>query len=280
MNSTIPVKLQAKDKKVFLGLMLCVLLFIVFTILQDVLRSGIKNSAFYFSESLLFSSFWWFFAPLLFVQYYWVNHARSTPVIFKLMVMVLPAVIHLFAFPLLVWIISGLLYYHTYAFRQTFNYTLSEHVYNVAVLYTIPVALYQFVFTRSGAKTAPVQQQLSQESYLETIMVTDGNKKLPVAVAEVLYFTASPPYISIHTNEKKYLQQETLRSVLGKLDPAQFVRVHRSTIINIHMVRSYSTRLNGDYDLTMKNNMPLRLSRNYAAGFKMLFHQTHQLTAK
>jgi hypothetical protein len=282
MHGSLSIKFRAKDKKVLLGLAVCVLTFILFTVLQDALRSGIKNTAFYLSESLLFSSFWWCFAPLLFAQYYAVDHTSKRSVTFQLLLTGLPAAIHLFAFPFLVWLLSGLFYYHTYAFQQIFKYALSEHVYNLAVLYTIPVMTYQFFVKRlrHGAVGLPALNTNNTSGFIDAILVTSGNKKLPLAVAEIFYFAASAPYISIYTNDKKYLQQETLRSISGKLDPAQFVRIHRSTIINISLVSAYTSRLNGDYDLTLKNNVQLRVSRNYAADFKKLFHQAHQLTAK
>jgi DNA-binding LytR/AlgR family response regulator len=101
-----------------------------------------------------------------------------------------------------------------------------------------------------------------------------------VAVSEILYFSASPPYISICMADKKYLYTDTLKSLSGKLNPAQFIRVHKSTIINIAMVESFTSRLNGDYDLTMKNKATIRVSRHYAADFKIYFAKMHRVTVK
>jgi DNA-binding LytR/AlgR family response regulator len=99
-------------------------------------------------------------------------------------------------------------------------------------------------------------------------------------VDTIRYITANPPYINIHTDQQKFLHTGSLRSIATVVDPSIFVRVHRSTIVNILQVESYVTRLNGDYDLLMKNKIKLRLSRNYAAAFKLLYQQTHPLTTK
>ncbi len=95
-----------------------------------------------------------------------------------------------------------------------------------------------------------------------------------------MYFSANPPYINLHLEGKKYLYNETLKSISVKLNPEQFVRVHKSTIVNIKMVASFTTRLNGDYDLTLNNYTQIRVSRNFAADFKDLFNKTHHLTTK
>ncbi|MEP6713173.1 MAG: LytTR family DNA-binding domain-containing protein [Ferruginibacter sp.] len=125
-----------------------------------------------------------------------------------------------------------------------------------------------------------LQNDTPVNQFVSNIIVSDGNKKHSIIASEILYFSATPPYISLHLENKKYLQNETLKSISAKLDPDQFVRVHKSTIVNIKKVTSYTTRLNGDYDLKMKNNVQLRVSRNFATCLKNLFDKTHHFTTK
>lgn len=58
----------------------------------------------------------------------------------------------------------------------------------------------------------------------------------------------------------------------------KFIRIHKSNLVNIDFVESFVSRFNGDYDLTLSNNVTLRISRNYAADFKKAFKQSHHLT--
>ncbi|WP_373495805.1 LytTR family DNA-binding domain-containing protein [Aquiflexum sp.] len=95
---------------------------------------------------------------------------------------------------------------------------------------------------------------------------------------EILFISSNPPYINIHLTAKKYIHKETLKSVSGKLDHEIFVRIHKSTIVNINKVYSYRSRLNGDYDLTLADGTELRLSRNYSSVFKEKFKAIHQDT--
>lgn len=270
------------DRKVAFVLTLLALAFVVLILTQDFLRSGFKNSSFYFSESFMFSSFWWLFAPLLFMQYFAVVHKNKERLYFQVVIIVLPIFIHLFAFPFLVWLLSSVFYYHTYSFPQTFRYTLSEHLYLLAIIYSIPVSAFQFFSKKIDLVKSVSQTQTVgiSNQFINTILVTDGYKKYHIVVSEILYFSANPPYINIHLEDKKYLHNETLKSIATVLDPEQFVRVHKSSIVNIKMVASYTTRLNGDYDLTMKNNVQIRVSRNFATDFKNLFNKTHPLTTK
>ncbi|MBL0146556.1 MAG: LytTR family transcriptional regulator [Chitinophagaceae bacterium] len=150
------------------------------------------------------------------------------------------------------------------------------------MLYSIPVLAFQFFAkkTKSEETIPESKKEDNTAQFISTFLVTDRNRKTSIAISEILYFSANPPYINIHLKDNKYLYNETLKSISIKLDPEQFVRVHKSTIINIKMVVSYTTRLNGDYDLTMKNNIQLRVSRNFATDFKNLFNKTHHLTTK
>lgn len=282
MIRTLTGGFTAADKKAFLVLLLAVLLIVALTMTQDYLRSDLRNSAFYFSESFLFSSFWWIFAPLLFAQYFAVRYTSAKRLSFQAAVILIPMAVHLFAFPFLVFFLSGIFLDHTFAFQRTLNYTLSEHVYLLALLYSLPVLTYRYFRKKITAeKELPAtENEFTARQFTESILVSDGNKKIPVAVTDIIYFSANPPYISIHLAGRKYLQKETLKSISLQLNPEQFVRIHKSTIINIKQVTSYSTRLNGDYDLTMNNDVTLRVSRNFAAGFKQLLNKATQLTAK
>jgi len=263
-------------------LTLLTLAFVVLTMTQDLVRSDLNNSAFYFSESLIFSSFWWLFAPILFAQYVVIKHKNKKPSTFRLAVIIAPILIHLFAFPFLVWVLSAAFYYHTYSYQQVLAYTISEHMYLLVLLYTIPVVTFLFISEKAKlAETVPAKQKESNlNQYITSIVVSDSNKKHHIAVSDILYFSANPPYINLHLEDKKHLHNDTLKSISGKLNPEHFVRVHKSAIINIKMVISCTTRLNGDYDIMMKNNVQLRVSRNYARDFKNLFNNSTHFTTK
>jgi len=281
MNRTLTIKFGLTEKKAAFVLTTLVLAFVALTMAQDFLRSGIKSSVFYFSESLMFSSFWWIFAPFLFAQYFIIKYKNSKQLACQLALIVWPILLHLLAFPFLVWALSKAFYYHTYSFQQTFRFTLSEYLYFLVIFYTIPVLFFHYFARKTKSAIIPeIVEEAILNEFVTTFLVSEGNRKRAIPVSEILYFSANTPYINIHLDGKKHLHNETLKSISINLNPEQFVRVHKSTIVNIEMVASYTTRLNGDYDLTMKNNMQLRLSRNFASDFKNLYNKTHRFTTK
>ncbi|RYG20276.1 MAG: LytTR family transcriptional regulator [Chitinophagaceae bacterium] len=258
---------QIASKRTFLLVGGSVFCFIVLTVLQDFLEAKFKNSSFYLSESFLFASFWWLFIPFLYAQFAlsnWKNDSR----LFKVLIILLPMVVHATAFPAVVWIISGLFYENTFRYLQTFQYSLSVHLYSLFLFYTVPILSYSLIKKRTQKKALNI--------YPQTFIVTEGSRHLSIAVADVLYFSANSPYINIHVGQKQYVYNESLRSIAEKIDPTNFVRIHKSTIVNIAKVESYTSRLNGDYDLTLHNGTILRVSRNFAATFK----QRHRVTLK
>jgi len=50
------------------------------------------------------------------------------------------------------------------------------------------------------------------------------------------YAEAQDDYVALHSGGKSYLKQQTIGSLEGLLDPARFVRIHRSTIVNLERV--------------------------------------------
>lgn len=282
MNKILTRHFYTTNFKVALILTTLVLGFVILTLAQDFLRADLKDSTFYFSESLMFSSFWWLYAPLLFAQYFVVTHKVEKKFKAQAALIIFPVCLHLFAFPFIVWLLSKIFYYHTYSVQQTFKYTLSEHLYPLLLFYSIPALVFQYLSKKSGPvnKVAEKGNESAVKQFNNYIIISEGNKKQSIIVSDIMYFSAVTPYINLHLENKKYLHNETLKSILIKLNPADFVRVHKSTIVNINMVTSYTTRLNGDYDLTMKNNVQLRVSRNYAADFKTLFNKVYHFTTR
>lgn len=256
--------------------LLVVMGFVALTISVDLLESKFNQSSFYIFESTLFSSFWLLFIPLLYGQMRVMNKRPSI----KMLAWIVPVsiVIHLFAYPALISLISGLFYYHTYSYRQTLIYELTEYTFVLLIGYSIiPLAFIFFKdkFQRSREfSEIPTKSEEKNTSFL----VTDNNRRIRIQVSDILFLTANSPYINIHHKAKSYLYNETLKSVMTRLNDRLFVRVHKSAIVNILYVESYRSRLNGDYDLTMKNGATVRLSRNYAAAFKEKFETCHQDT--
>ena len=233
------------------------LLIVAVTILQDYLHAQFNHYSFYFSESVLFKSFWALFFPLAWLQ---MRLAKNSPGLAPFLVL-LSTLLHFVGFALLVAILSTLFLGHTFAILQTLRFGFSQDLLTCLLVYGAIALLFWY------NQTVPVPQ-----TYLEKITVVAGRNNVAIATNDIILIAAADAYIAIQTNEKKFLHHDTLKSIQAKLDPNKFLRIHRSTILNIDQVHSFRSRLNGDYDILLLNQQETRLSRNYAAAFKKAMH--------
>ncbi len=71
---------------------------------------------------------------------------------------------------------------------------------------------------------------------LERVVVKDGTKVHIIPVAKLDYAEAQDDYVGLHSESKTYLKQQTLSSLETQLDPAKFVRIHRSYMVNLERI--------------------------------------------
>lgn len=231
---------------------------------QDWIQSQVKGHSFYLNESLLFNSFWLCFIPIGILGQKLqgtANHWRTAVLV------VVSAAFHLLLYPFLVFILSSILFDYTYTFNKVLLYGLSKYVYITLLGYSL---LYVALGYRMSVKQASVQSHETASS-IKTIALSKGVQKVLVNTADIISIQAESPYIKIITSTERFLHSASLKSMQGQLDEASFVRVHKSSIVNLSKVTSLKSRLNGDYDITMEDDTVVRLSRNYAAEFKRLF---------
>src|SRR5947199_10090363 len=74
------------------------------------------------------------------------------------------------------------------------------------------------------------------QQFLERLVVKDGARVTLIPVAKLDYVEAQDDYVSLATHGAKHLKQQTIASIEAGLDPARFVRIHRSYIVNFERV--------------------------------------------
>jgi two-component system, LytTR family, response regulator len=82
-----------------------------------------------------------------------------------------------------------------------------------------------------------------------------------VAVAEIDWIEAEGNYARLHVARRIYDVRETLQALMEKLDPRDFVRILRSTIVNIHRVREVQPWFQGSHVVLLESGEELRMSR-------------------
>ena len=103
------------------------------------------------------------------------------------------------------------------------------------------------------------------ETYLARMVVKSSRSATVVELASVDWIEADGDYLELHAGSKVHLVRGTLSALEPRLDPREFVRIHRSTIVRISRVKELVPQLHGDYVVALSSGVRLRLSRSYRA---------------
>ena len=99
--------------------------------------------------------------------------------------------------------------------------------------------------------------------YPEVLPIRQGRETMRVPIASIQWVDAAGDYMCIHAGGDTHILRGTMKELEEILDPKLFQRVHRSTIVNLRLVRSLRAHMNGEYFLTLEGGHELKLSRTY-----------------
>jgi two-component system, LytTR family, response regulator len=102
-----------------------------------------------------------------------------------------------------------------------------------------------------------------QTRHPEVLPIRQGRETVRVPVASIAWVDAAGDYMCIHAGGDTHILRGTMKQLEEILDPKLFQRVHRSTIVNLRLVRSLRAHMNGEYFLTLEGGHELKLSRSY-----------------
>jgi two-component system, LytTR family, response regulator len=98
-------------------------------------------------------------------------------------------------------------------------------------------------------------------TFVRRFLVRTREKVLFLKSDDLEWIEAADYYVSLHTGGKSYLLRQTMADIERQLDPAKFVRVHRSAIVNLERLREMHPLFRGDSVLVLTDGTQLRLSR-------------------
>lgn len=106
------------------------------------------------------------------------------------------------------------------------------------------------------------------------ILLQHQNASVRVWLDSISHATVSHNAITIHTKERRYVKYQSLKAFQQELSCTQFLRVHRSTLVNMDHVLEMHPNGNGDGTLLLKNQETIRFSRAYKAAMLKHLQQT------
>ena len=100
-------------------------------------------------------------------------------------------------------------------------------------------------------------------SYPETLLVSKGADECLVKVERVQHLSAAGNYVEVHADGQLYIIRATMKQVEALLPPSQFVRIHRSHIVNIHEIARITAQRSGSGTVHLRDGAALNLSKRY-----------------
>jgi two-component system LytT family response regulator len=114
---------------------------------------------------------------------------------------------------------------------------------------------------KSGAgkgATAPAESRP-----LSRLIVKSAGRVCFIRTEEIDWIEAEGYYARLHVGGKSHLLRETLTNLESQLDQNRFLRIHRSTIVNVERIRELQTQSHGEFTVVLNDGEKLKLSRGY-----------------
>jgi two-component system LytT family response regulator len=112
-----------------------------------------------------------------------------------------------------------------------------------------------------GSIVAALGQVATQNRFPDQLPVTADGHVVLVSTAEIDWIEADGNYARLHVGARHYEIRETLSSIERRLDPLAFVRIHRSTIVNVRRIKEIHPWFRGHHLVVLKDGRELRMSR-------------------
>lgn len=101
------------------------------------------------------------------------------------------------------------------------------------------------------------------------LAIRDGGKTTWVDQVDIEWIDAAGDYMCVQAQGTTYIMRKTMKELEKELDESILQRIHRSTIVNVTLVREMESHINGEYFLTLESGHRVKLSRTYKDKLKL-----------
>ena len=110
----------------------------------------------------------------------------------------------------------------------------------------------------------------SEQKEPDRLVVKSSGRVLFLKTHEIDYIEASGNYLTLHVGKETHLLRETMNNMESKLDGRKFMRIHRSTIVNLERIKELQPWFGGEYVVVLRDGQQLTLSRTYRSKLQEL----------
>jgi two-component system LytT family response regulator len=120
-----------------------------------------------------------------------------------------------------------------------------------------------YVAQRRSTPPPAVSPQEPQQQQRDRLVIRSSGRIYFVRTADIDWCEAAGNYVRVHTGAQSHLVRDTMSHLESQLDGGQFVRVHRSTIVNVDRIQEIRSSFHGEYVVTLRGGTRVTLSRGY-----------------
>jgi two-component system, LytTR family, response regulator len=124
------------------------------------------------------------------------------------------------------------------------------------------------------AASAPEATGAGEQARRDRLVIKSSGRIYFVRIHDIDWCEASGNYVRLHIGQQTHLVRGTMSHLESQLDPAQFVRIHRSAIVNVERIQELRSSFNGEYLITLTDKTRLTLSRGYREGLQARLGKT------
>jgi two-component system LytT family response regulator len=143
---------------------------------------------------------------------------------------------------------------------------------------------FQTALRRALDKIRPAEQRVAALSEVlrevrpakpvDRLMVKSSGRVLLIKIDDIDWIEAADNYISLHVGKEAHLMRETMNAIETRLPPEKFMRISRSTIVNMERIQELQPMFHGEYVVLLRTGAKLTLSRGYRDKLDSLLGRT------
>ena len=103
----------------------------------------------------------------------------------------------------------------------------------------------------------------AETQYLQRMAVKMDDRLILLNIEQVDWLEAAGNYVCVHVGKQSHIVRDSLSHMESCLDPARFIRIHRSTLVNLDRIRELRPHWHGDYQIILQSGQVLPLSRRH-----------------
>ena len=119
-------------------------------------------------------------------------------------------------------------------------------------------------------------ERAAQKELIDRVVIKSGGRIYFLKIEDIDWVEGAGDYLNLHSSNQTHLIRETMGNFQAKLDPRKFLRIHRSTIVNIERIKDIQPLFKGEYLITLTSGLRLKASRGYRPELQALLDKTQQ----